>query len=62
MHSQKHREGLPTFEPLALELDALLQEGRRLAMEQEHVKKHRLSQQYLKHTGSSGGSLIGLSG
>jgi hypothetical protein len=56
------REGLPTFKPEQLRLEALLAEGRRLAQEQEHVNRWRLSEEYMRNTGTQQSSLIGLSG
>lgn len=50
------------FEPVRLTVDKLLTEGERLAMEQEQVNRHRLSEEYMKNTGASGPSLIGLNG
>lgn len=58
------REGLPTFEPVELELESLLAEGRRLAQEQENVNRHKLSEEYManskQHAG--GGTLVGFGG
>lgn len=56
------RENLPTFESLPITLEGLLEQGRRLAREQDMVNSHKLSKQYLKDTGGGGGSLIGLQG
>ena len=56
------RERLPSFEPVPLQLEALLAEGRRLAQEQEHVNSFRLSEEYMRNTGTMQSSLIGLSG
>ena len=55
------RDDLPKFEPVDLTVDVLLQEGRRLADEQQQVLNFKLSEDYMKKTGS-GPSLIGLSG
>lgn len=60
--ARARREGLPTFKPQQLRLEALLAEGRRLAQEQEHVNRWRLSEEYMRDTGTQQGSLIGLSG
>ena len=56
------REDLPTFEALPITLEGLLEQGRRLAREQDLVNSHKLSKEYLKDTGGGGGSLIGLQG
>ena len=56
------RERLPSFTPVPLRLEALLAEGRRLAQEQEHVNSFRLSEEYMRSTGTQQSSLIGLSG
>lgn len=57
-----NREGLPLFQPTKATLEELLQLGHRLAQEQEHVKRHKLSHEYMKNTGKAGKSLIGLQG
>ncbi len=62
MTASVRREGLPTFKPEQLRLEALLAEGRRLAQEQEHVNRWRLSEEYMRNTGTQQSSLIGLSG
>ena len=56
------REGLPTFEPVQLHVEDLLKEGRRLAAEQDAVNSLRLSDEYMKNTGKTGRSLVGLQG
>jgi hypothetical protein len=56
------REGLPTFEPVELRLEDLIKEGVRLADEQEHVNRLRLSDEYMKNTGKKGRSLVGFGG
>ena len=56
------REDLPSFEALPITLEGLLEQGRRLAREQDLVNSHKLSKEYLKDTGNAGGSLIGLTG
>ena len=56
------REGLPLFEALPITLQQLLEQGRRLAEQQDFVNSLKLSEEYLKDTGGSGPSLIGLSG
>ena len=43
-------------------MEALLAEGRRLAQEQEHVNRLRLSEEYMRDTGTQQSSLIGLTG
>lgn len=55
------KDNLPKFEAVDLTVEKLLQEGRRLAAEQDQVMNHKLSVDYMKNTGSSA-SLIGLSG
>ena len=57
------KEGLPTFDALALTLDDLLSEGRRLQREQDFVNSQNLAKEYLKNMddGSAGG-LVGLGG
>lgn len=55
------RENLPKFESPNLTIEKLLQEGHRLTKEQDEVMTHKLSQDYMKNTGS-GPSIIGLSG
>lgn len=56
------RDNLPQFEPATLTIETLLEEGHRLAREQESVRSHKLSEEYMKHSGSGMKSLIGLSG
>lgn len=57
------KEDLPEFEPVKVTLDALFQEGDRLAQEQQHVNDFKLSEEYMKDSAKSkGGSLIGLMG
>lgn len=56
------REGLPTFEPVKLHVEDLLKEGSRLAAEQDAVNRLRLSDEYMRNTGKTGQSLIGLQG
>ena len=55
------RQGLPTFEKVDMRLEDLLQEGRRLAAEQDAIRSLRLSDEYLKKM-KPGKSLIGLQG
>lgn len=57
------KEDLPTFGKLALTLDDLLAEGRRLQREQDFVNSQNLAKEYLKNMddGSAGG-LVGLGG
>lgn len=55
------RDDLPKFEPIDLTVETLLSEGHRLANEQQQVMNFKLSEDYMKKTGS-GPSLIGLSG
>jgi hypothetical protein len=45
-----------------LRLADLLAEGRRLVTEQEHINSIKLSAEYLKDTGNSGGTLVGFRG
>lgn len=59
--SESCREDLPKFEPVDLTVKTLLEEGRRLANEQQQVMNFKLSEDYMKKTGS-GPSLIGMSG
>ena len=57
------REGLPTFAPVELVLEDLLAEGRRLAQEQEHVNRMKLSEEYMRDTKHAGGAtLVGFGG
>jgi len=56
------REGLPTFEPVELTVEALMAEGGRLVMEQEAVKSMKLSKEYLKRQRKVYKSMIGLQG
>ena len=56
------REGLPEFEALPITLERLLEQGRRLAEQQDFVNSMKLSKEYLKDAGGAGPSLIGLSG
>lgn len=56
------REGLPTFEPVQLTVQALMVEGERLVMEQDAVQKMKLSQEYLKRQQKVYKSMIGLQG
>ena len=56
------KENLPVFEPVVLTRAAVLAEGHRLAQEQEHVNRMKLSEEYFKRGNSMGGGLIGLQG
>lgn len=51
----------PCLDGVAVTLDKLMAEGRRLVAEQDAVNEVRLSTEYLKDTGSAGG-LLGLQG
>lgn len=55
------KQDLPKFEPVQLHVPALLEEGRRLAYEQEMVNSFKLSQDYFKRNQATGG-LLGLQG
>lgn len=52
---------MPKFEKVDMRLEDLLQEGRRLAAEQDAIRSLRLSDEYLKKM-KTGKSLIGLQG
>eukprot|EP01025_Chloroclados_australasicus_P041759 TRINITY_DN44542_c0_g1_i1.p1 TRINITY_DN44542_c0_g1~~TRINITY_DN44542_c0_g1_i1.p1 ORF type:complete len:452 (-),score=43.86 TRINITY_DN44542_c0_g1_i1:356-1711(-) len=56
------QEDLPKFEPLQLTLDMLIQEGDRLAREQELVNQQKLSVEYMNIKNSGGPSILGLQG
>ena len=58
------REGLPAFKPVELRLEDLVAEGRRLAQEQEHVNKFKLSEEYMRNANKGGAapSLVGFGG
>lgn len=56
------RDRLPTFSTDHVNLEALLEEGRRLREEQVAVARMRLSSEYMKSTGKIRQSMIGLSG
>ena len=50
------------FNKVEVTLDGLVEQGKRLAQEQQMVNEHKLSQEYLKDTGPSQPGLIGLKG
>lgn len=53
---------LPEFEPITLTVEGVLEEGRRLAREQELVMQGNLADSYWKHAKAAGGPGIGLGG
>lgn len=53
---------LPEFAPITLTVEGVLEEGRRLAREQELVMQGNLSDSYWKHAKAAGGPGIGLGG
>eukprot|EP00884_Botryococcus_braunii_P014753 jgi/Botrbrau1/23279/Bobra.0102s0022.1 len=56
------KQGLPVFEQVELRLSDLMAEGRRLVTEQDHINSIKLSTEYLKDTGNTGGTLVGFRG
>jgi hypothetical protein len=60
-----NKEGLPEFEPVAVTLQDLLAEGRRLVAEQDAVNNAKLSEEYMrgaKRDGKMMPSILGLMG
>ncbi|WIA19725.1 hypothetical protein OEZ85_005651 [Tetradesmus obliquus] len=60
-----NKEGLPVFEPVAITVQDLLAEGRRLVAEQDAVNAAKLSEEYMrgvKRDGKPRPSLLGLMG
>lgn len=63
-HRLLAKEELPSFEPVQLSLQALANEGARLAREQQFVNDYKLSEEYMRDSKRSmgGGGLLGLQG
>ncbi|GMH40586.1 hypothetical protein BSKO_08490 [Bryopsis sp. KO-2023] len=56
------KENLPEFKPVQLTVEALIEEGDRLAQEQQNVNDFKLSKDYMKDLGQVAGGLIGFQG
>lgn len=57
------REGLPVFNTDHINLDALMEEGNRIAEEQAAVARVRLAGEYMNNTGTNRGqAMLGMTG